>query len=389
MIKSWQRVAIGKMCKFKYGQMPKKNQLFDKGYPVFSGYRVVGYSNTYHYKEPTIIVVARGVGGAGDVKMSPPECFLTNLSIAIQITSPYVNQLFLFYRLSGTGLWDLRTGSAQAQITIDRLNRYEIDLPPLPTQRKIAAILSAYDDLIENNLRRIKILEEMAQNLYREWFVKFRFPGYEKVKFVDSPLGMIPEKWEVTTLGDYCSLTMGQSPKSEYYNDVGNGLPFHQGVSDFGYWHPSDRLYCSVDNRIAEANDILFSVRAPVGRMNFTNKKIIIGRGLSAIRAKNSAQSFLWEQLHHKFTKVDMIGNGAIFASVTKNDMQRITILSPTDSVLEKVSQYLVPLHNQISCLVRKNDSIRNQRDHLLPKLISGKVDVSDLDIEVPEEVIE
>lgn len=300
---------------------------------------------------------------------------------------------FLFYVMCSDEfqmeMRNFASGSAQPQIPITDLKHVSIPLPPFNTQRKIAAILSAYDDLIENNLRRIKILEEMAQNLYREWFVKFRFPGYEKVKFVDSPLGMIPEGWEVTTLGDYCCLTMGQSPKSEYYNDVGNGLPFHQGVSDFGHWHPSDRLYCSVDNRIAEANDILFSVRAPVGRMNFANKKIIIGRGLSAIRAKNNAQSFLWEQLRHQFTKVDMIGNGAIFASVTKNDMQRISILSPPDSVVEIVNQYLAPLHNQISCLVRRNDSIRTQRDHLLPKLVSGEVDVSDLNIKVSEEVFE
>src|SRR4029077_19757019 len=154
-------------------------------------------------------------------------------------------------------------------------------------------ILSAYDDLIENNLRRIRILEEMARSIYREWFVSFRFPGHENAKRVDSPLGPIPEGWEVKKLGDVCQLTMGQSPKSEFYNKSGEGRPFHQGVTDFGERFPTDRLFCTARGRIAEAGDILFSVRAPVGRMNIADKKIIIGRGLSAIRHIASHQAFL------------------------------------------------------------------------------------------------
>ena len=113
-----------------------------------------------------------------------------------------------------------------------RIYEVKVGIPPLPIQRKIAAILSAYDDLIENNIRRIHILEEMAHNLYRDWFVKFRFPGHQHARFVDSPLGKIPEGWEVVKLNDVCHLTMGQSPKSEFYNTNGIGLPFHQGVTD-------------------------------------------------------------------------------------------------------------------------------------------------------------
>ena len=90
---------------------------------------------------------------------------------------------------------------------LTRLKEYEIKLPPLPVQRRIAGILSAYDDLIENNQRRIKILEEMARSLYREWFVNFRFPGHEKVTLVNSPLGRIPAGWEVKTFKDLCSKT--------------------------------------------------------------------------------------------------------------------------------------------------------------------------------------
>jgi type I restriction enzyme S subunit len=221
----WPEYTLGDLCKFKYGQMPRKTDLCVDGYPVFSGYRIVGNATTYHYEEPEIIVVARGVGGTGDVKMSPPKCFLTNLSIVAKVVSSEVDKKFLYYRLAGPKLWELRTGSAQAQITIDRLQRYELHLPPLLTQRKIAAILSAYDDLIENNLRRIKILEEMAQNIYSEWFVKLRFPGHQHARFTDSPLGRIPEDWEEVNLLSVADVTYGFAFQSNQFNSDGNGMP--------------------------------------------------------------------------------------------------------------------------------------------------------------------
>jgi len=162
----------------------------------------------------------------------------------------------------------------------------------------------------------------MAQMIYREWFVHFRFPGHEKVNMVKSKLGMIPDGWEVKTLWDICIIVMGQSPKSEFYNEDGNGLPFHQGVTDFGNRFPTDRVYCTVQNRIAEDRDILFSVRAPVGGINLANKRIVVGRGLCAIRSKTGNQAFVFQQLKEKFKEPDTMGGGTIFKSVTKEDIQ-------------------------------------------------------------------
>ena len=147
----------------------------------------------------------------------------------------------------------------------------------------------------------------MAQAIYREWFVHFRFPGHKKAKRVPSPLGPIPEGWEARKLGDECEIVMGQSPKSEFYNQQGEGLPFHHGVTDFGPHFPTDRVYCTVENRIAEAGDILFSVRAPVGRINVTLSRIIIGRGLGAIRNRRGNQTFTLHQLKERFSEEDTI----------------------------------------------------------------------------------
>jgi type I restriction enzyme S subunit len=385
MREDWNTHTLGQLLHMKYGKMPKKEDLVNDGYPVFSGYRIVGYHKEYHYENSEIIVVARGVGGAGDIKLSPPFAYITNLSIVLSQLSDEVDKKFLYYKLTSTTLRDLRTGAAQAQIIIADLEKYKITIPPLPTQRKIAAILSAYDDLIENNTRRIQILEEMSLAIYREWFVKFKYPGHEEIPLDDSgtEFGEIPEGWVIVKLIDACEITMGQSPKSKFYNDTGEGLPFHQGVTNFGSLFPTDKVYCSIEKRIAHSGDILVSVRAPVGRMNLATKKMVIGRGLCAIRSKNDCQTFTYYQLKERFREEDTMGGGTIYKSVTKDDMHNIEFLLPTQdriSAFEGITQTII---RELQVLTEKNNILFNTRDLLLPKLVSGQVDVTQLEIMV------
>jgi type I restriction enzyme, S subunit len=278
----------------------------------------------------------------------------------------------------------IATRTAVSGITGSNLVQLKVPLPPLPTQRKIAAVLSAYDDLIENNTRRIEILEEMARAIYREWFVNFRFPGHEKVRMVDSPLGTMPEGWEVVKLSDVCQIVMRQSPKSEFYNDKGESLPFHQGVTDFGRRFPTDRMYCTVENRIAEAGDILFSVRAPVGRINLTTKRMVIRRGLAAIRSTTGHQAFIFQHLKERFQEEeDSIGGGTIFKAVTKSDMHGLKILQPEKMLVQWFESVVQPMFSELENLTSKNDNLQCTRDLLLPKLISGEVDVEDMVISI------
>jgi type I restriction enzyme S subunit len=302
-----------------------------------------------------------------------------------------VNTRFLFYYFFGkewkeTVARNTLYGSTVDRIPLTDFPRLMISLPPLPTQRKIAAILGAFDDLIENNRRRIEILEEMARLVYREWFVNFRFPCHENTRFVDSPLGPIPEGWEVRRLAEVCDLVMGQSPRSEFYNEAGEGLPFHQGVTNFGDRFPTHRVYCTVENRIAEAGDVLFSVRAPVGRINVSNTKMVIGRGLAAIRSRSGHQSLLHHQLRERFREEDTIGGGTIFKAVTRADMESIELLNPPCSVAVAFENHCESMEGSIENLTKRNQLLHSARDLLLPKLISGGLDVSELDIDIGED---
>jgi len=250
-------------------------------------------------------------------------------------------------------------------------------------QHTIGASLRAFDDLIDKNQRRVEILEEMARLLYGQWFVDFRFPGHENIELVDTSLGPIPQGWSETHLVEGCSLVMGQSPKSENYNEIGEGLPFHQGVTDFGARFPRHSKWTTVDNRVAEPGDILFSVRAPVGRINVAPDRLVVGRGLCAIRALDEHQNFLLMQLKDKFAVEDSIGGGTIFNAVTKKDMESIVLLRPTDSVVAQFEAVVAPMADLGANLFRQNIALQEARDLILPRLVTGELDVSELDLDL------
>jgi type I restriction enzyme S subunit len=264
----------------------------------------------------------------------------------------------------------LRSGVAQPQLPIRDIKLIQIPLPDVDTQYRIASILSAYDDLIENNRRRMALLEEVARQLYQEWFVRFRFPGHEQTRIIDG----VPEGWEFRSLGEIAEVVMGQSPESKYYNETGDGLPFHQGVADFGNRFVSNRIYTTAQNRIANEGDILCSVRAPVGRINITTNKIVIGRGLAAIRSRSSNQSFLFYQLRNHFFKEDLIGTGAIFASVTRAEFEGQKLLTPSKRLIQSFENASCPIDEQLRVLFLQNQKLRAARDMLLPRLMNGEI---------------
>ena len=264
------------------------------------------------------------------------------------------------------------TGATVDRIPIAKFPDFLISLPPLTVQHRIAETLSAYDDLIENNQKQVKLLEEAAQRLYKEWFVDLHFPGHETTPITDG----IPEGWKTQTLTEIASVIMGQSPKSEFYNQEGRGLPFHQGVGSYGTRFVIDNTYSTSYTRIAEAGSVLFSVRAPVGRLNMTKNQVVIGRGLAAINHRAGMQSYLFYLLKERFFKDDIIGNGAIFASISKDELlgQKFTV--PSDDLVAKFNAIVSDIDKKIAGLADQIDLLTEARDRLLPKLMNGEIEV-------------
>ena len=263
-------------------------------------------------------------------------------------------------------------GTAQDNLSWEKLSTIQFPAPPFATQKRIADILSTYDEMIENNQKQIKLLEEAAQRLYKEWFVDLRFPGHENTKIVDG----IPEGWKVRCLSEIADVVMGQSPKSEFYNLDRNGLPFHQGVGGYGTRFVEDSTYSTSYTRIAEPGSILFSVRAPVGRLNITKNKIVIGRGLAAINHKTGMQSYLFYLLKERFFKDNIIGNGSIFASISKDELLEQKFIIPINGLVKAFNNIAKSIDGKIAILVDQTTLLIEARDRLLPRLMNGDIEI-------------
>lgn len=286
---------------------------------------------------------------AGDV--------LTNQQINSIVPYDDVDGRFVYYLLRNETqrIQNLNAGCAVPIINKGDFENIDVSYPSLSTQKRIADILSAYDDLIENNRRRMEILEESARLIYRKMF------GGKKANGTKMPLSELAD------------VVMGQSPESSTYNEDGVGLPFHQGVAGFGDRYPINEKWCTAGTRFAEEGDVLFSVRAPVGRINVSREKIVIGRGLAAMRAKNGCQSWLLHTLKNHFSKEDMIGVGCIFASTTKKELFSVELFVPPEVEIEKFEQEVGPMDEQIRVLTDVNLKLAKARDMLLSKLMSGR----------------
>ena len=264
------------------------------------------------------------------------------------------------------------TGATIMHMPGQKLREVLIDKPPLIVQQRIGAYLETYDKLIENNQKQIKLLEEAAQRLYKEWFVDLRFPGYENCKIVDG----VPVEWKKKKLDEIADVIMGQSPKSEFYNKEHKGLPFHQGVGSYGARFVQDDTYSTSFTKVAEANSILFSVRAPVGRLNITKNKIVIGRGIAAINSKSGFQSYLFYALKERFFKDDILGNGAIFASISKNELLNQVFVIPDAKIMSAYEKIAAALDKKIEVVDMQLQQLVEARDRLLPKLMNGEIEV-------------
>jgi type I restriction enzyme S subunit len=341
----------------------------------------------------------RGLPARGDIlitteaplgevaRVSDPRIALAQRVILLRPDASKVDPSFLFHYLRSpqaqAALGRRSSGTTVSGIRQPELRAVEVPLLARSSQGAVGVILDAIDDLIENNRRRVEVLEEMARAIYREWFVKFRYPGHNNISLVDSALGPIPEGWNVSSLAAEAHITMGQSPKSDFYNDEGIGRPFHQGVTDFGQHFPSTRKWCSVDGRSAAAGDLLISVRAPVGRINIADTDVTIGRGLSAIRAKDGRQGLLLGHLREAFAEEDTMGNdGAIFKSLGKLELAAVPVTVPPDEIADAGDQVLADNVNMIRALTQATQRLSSLRSLLLPKLVTGQIDVSLLDLD-------
>ena len=256
----------------------------------------------------------------------------------------------------------------------------KVKIPSLNVQNRIMNILSSLDDKIEVNRRINEQLEELAQALFKSWFVDFE--PFKDGEFVESELGMIPKGWKVGKLGDVADVVMGTSPAGSSYNTEGNGSIFYQGRTDFGFRYPNVRMFTTEPKRFAEQNSVLLSVRAPVGDVNIAFEKCCIGRGLASIKSNCNADSFTYYLLRSLKPILDNYNNeGTVFGCINKDALNNLSIIVPTIEVIKEYEKITSSFDIEIRRRSEEITHLTNLRDTLLPKLMSREIDVNGVEI--------
>ena len=300
---------------------------------------------------------------------------------------------FLYYWLvSPQGKAELQKctiGSSQSAFTIVLLKGMEIELPPLPVQRRIASILSAYDELIENNQRRIQILETMARALYREWFVEFRFPGHERIPRVTSPIGDIPQSWEVKTVADSFEISGGGTPSRKEFSYWDEGTVQWFAPSDLtvaGTMFMDDSPECITTRGLAESSARLFPAfsvmmtsRATIGSIAINTHEACTNQGfITCLPNERVPLYFLLQWLTDTVPKFKLLASGATFKEISRGVFKTIEFLHPSPTLVRRFESHVEPMAKQILALQRQATNLRRTRDLLLPRLLSGQVALTD-----------
>lgn len=317
-------------------------------------------------------------------------------------SSPYFYYYMFRSPLGRALISSIATRTAVSGIRGSDLVELKVPHPPFPVQHKIAGVLSVYDDLIENNQRRIKILEEMAQALYREWFVNFRFPGHENVQMVDSPLGKIPEGWELTRLESVLStLESGCRPKGGIdptVDDVPSiGAENILGLGKYDYSkdkYVSQHFFSEMKRgRIKSGDVLLYKDGAQIGRKSmfrdgFPYTECCINEHVFILRTNEQctqAYLYFWLALPQMTDRIKSLNSNAAQPGINQTGVKGLPIILPPDEILEEFESFVEPLLADLFNLAKQNNVVRLTRDLLLPRLISGELDVSDLDISIGE----
>ena len=321
-------------------------------------------SSTKLLKKDDIIISARGT--VGELAMIPFPMAFNQSCYGIRAKEG-IDSIFLYYLIKNSvrKLKAITHGSVFDTITRDTFANIEVAIPDIKTQHRIAKMLADIDDKVENNQRINNNLEQQAQAIYQQMFID-----------------NARSNWAEGTLSDIADITMGQSPSGSSYNEDGTGTIFFQGRAEFGFRFPSVCLYTTEPKRMARSNDTLMSVRAPVGDLNVAHTDCCIGRGLAAIHSKSNHQSFVLYTMFSLKKQLDVFnGEGTVFGSINRNSLNDMPILIPSDDILDEFERIVAPMDLTIRNNYDENCRLQDIRDTLLPRLMSGELDVSDFDL--------
>lgn len=381
---SWALKPFGDIASLKNGKSIKPG--LSGEFPVYGANGIIGGANEWVYESS--LILGRVGAYCGAVELCEGRFWPSDNTIVVQAVEDSVTLKFLYYLLKHADLNRYAGGAAQPLLTQSRLKPIEFLLPPLAVQSQIAAILSAYDDLIENNTRRIEILEEMARRLYEEWFVQFRFPGHEGVGLKESELGLIPEGWKVSALDEFGEIITGKTPSKNKSEFFGGDVPFIKLPDMHGNTfiiETTEKLsqegMSSQKTKTIPPGSICVSCIGTAGVVVITSEPSQTNQQINSIVPRApELREFLFFAATSLKDKINNYGaTGATMTNLSRGKFSSLQVVEPKEDLLCGYNKLAAPFFDKILCLQKTNRNLRAQRDLLLPKLISGEIDVSDI----------
>lgn len=403
------RYTIGELAEIIDGDRgknyPQQSELMAEGYCLFlntGNVTTSGFSfesNQFITKEKSdllrkgkprrrdIVYTTRGtVGNAGFFSESVPyeHIRINSGMVIIRPNESVVCTEFLYQILKSSYyrpyFQQYCTGSAQPQLPIKNLSKIELDIPALERQYQIANILSAYDTLIENNQKQIKLLEEAAQRLYKEWFVDLRFPGHETTPIVDG----VPEGWVDRKFSDVVSIMSGGTPKTDNKEYYDGNIPFYTPKDSDGAFFAFDTIthisqsgleHCN--SRLYPAGTVIITARGTVGKTTILAVPMAMNQSCYALKCDDlNSPYYLFFALNREVEKLKTMANGGVFNTIIVKTFEQISLMVPPKDVLESFEVVVSPFMEQIKSRMRQIELLRETRDRLLPKLMNGEIEV-------------
>lgn len=377
----WKEDVLGNVLEVKYGKDHKK--LADGQYPVYGSGGLMRYVDSKLYDGPSILIPRKGT--LNNIMFVESPFWTVDTMFWSIINTDKVDPKFLFYSICKRDFASMNVGSAVPSMTVNILNDIQISYPKnIEDQRRIASILSSLDRKIELNNKINADLEEMAQAIFKNWFVDFE--PFKDGKFVDSELGMIPEGWKVGRLDEIADVVGGSTPskaKPEYYTQKGiawltpKDLSNHPAVyTSRGVIDITEEGYNSTSTKLMPKGTILFTSRAPIGYISIAQNDICTNQGFKSLVPKKAGTCFLYCFLKYVTPEIENKSTGSTFKEASGSLMKSLQVIMPEQKVFEDFETIVSPLFARIESLEKENSRLSLLRDTLLPRLMSGELEV-------------
>lgn len=388
----FKKYLLSEISDYKTGRLNSNAAIENGKYKFFTCAPNPLTINSYSYDDDVILLAGNNANGIFHINRfnGKFDAYQRTYIIKPKFDVIDIDYLYYYLKFKLNFLRSQSIGSATKYLTKPILDNLEIYSPK--SKRKetiISSILKILDKKIELNKRIIANLEELSQTLFKHWFVDFEFPDEDGNPYkssggemIDSELGEIPSDWKVGVLSDMTEIIMGQSPKSDTYNNNKVGLPLLNGASDFKNRNIKPTKYTSAPKKIGHNLDYVFGVRATIGLVTELDGEYAIGRGAGLSKNNEENREFIYEILNQAFTYFERIGSGSVYINISSKDLKQYKLIIPSKQVLMKYHYQLEPIFSELHNRKEQITSLTNLRDTLLPKLMSGELEIPD-DIEV------